>query len=249
MLSRLRHPNIVDLIGYCADDHHRILVHEFMPLGSLQDHLHDSDPSRDKAARLDWNTRMKIAAGVAKGLGYLHEHGVMYRGMTCSNILLGDGYHPKLSEDSELGMAELGRPQVDPGNTLRPGRLRVIYGYLAPKIVDTGRLSVESDVYNFGVVLLGMITGRRVVDDSQAATARHLAAWARPLLEDRREFPGMVDPALEGRYALTGLNRAMALVSTCIRENQAMRPSMGTVIEALDHIADSPAEPLGTSTS
>ncbi|KAM0916360.1 hypothetical protein ACQ4PT_010239 [Festuca glaucescens] len=148
MLSRLRHPNIVDLIGYCADDHHRILVHEFMPLGSLQYHLHDSG---DKAARLDWNTRMKIAAGVAKGLGYLHEHGVMYGGMTCSNILLGDGYHPKLSEDSEIRMGKL-----EPG-------------YLAPEILDTG--SMQLDVYNFGVVLLRMITGRRVVDDSPAATA------------------------------------------------------------------------------
>jgi hypothetical protein len=72
---------------------------------------------------------------------------------------------------------------------------------------------------------------------------------AQPLLEDSSKFPGMVDPALEGRYALAGLNRAMDLVSTCIREHPAMRPSIGTVIEALTHIADSPAESLGTSTS
>ncbi|KAK1650099.1 hypothetical protein QYE76_067904 [Lolium multiflorum] len=245
MLSRLHHRNVVDFIGYCADDHHRILVHEFMPLCSLQDHLHDSDPSRDKAARLDWNSRMKIAVGVAKGLGYLHEHGVVYRGMQCSNILLGDGYHPKLSEP---GMAELGRPQVDLENT--QCLKRVAFGYLAPETTITGWLSMESDVYNFGVVLLVMITGRRAFDSSPAVKGEpRLAAWAQPLLEDSSKFPGMVDPALEGRYALAGLNRAMDLVSTCIREHPAMRPSIGTVIEALTHIADSPAEPLGTSTS
>ncbi|KAM0916358.1 hypothetical protein ACQ4PT_010237 [Festuca glaucescens] len=243
MLSRLRHTNVVDFIGYCADDHHRILVHEFMPLGSLQNHLHDSDPSRDKAARLDWNIRMKIVDGVAKGLRYLHEHGMVYRGMACSNILLGDGYHPKLS-----GTAELGRPQVDLENAHCLTRLA--FGYLAPETAMTGRLSMESDVYNFGVVLLVMITGRRAFDSSPAVKGEpHLATWAQPLLEDSSKFPGMVDPALEGRYALAGLNRAMALVSTCIREHPAMRPSIGTVIEALTHIADSPAEPLGTSTS
>ncbi|KAI4970256.1 hypothetical protein ZWY2020_001170 [Hordeum vulgare] len=71
----LRHPNVVDLIGFCADGHHRILVHEYMP-GSLEDHLHDLCPGK---APLDWITRMNIAAGVARGLEYMHDKGVLYR--------------------------------------------------------------------------------------------------------------------------------------------------------------------------
>ncbi|KQK14450.1 hypothetical protein BRADI_1g16480v3 [Brachypodium distachyon] len=105
MLSLLHHPNLVNLIGYCADGDQRLLVYEYMPLGSLEDHLHD--PSPDKT-RLDWNTRMTIAAGAAKGLEHLHDKTnppVIYRDLKCSNILLGEGYHPKLSD---FGLAKLG---------------------------------------------------------------------------------------------------------------------------------------------
>ncbi|KAK4402601.1 Serine/threonine-protein kinase PBS1 [Sesamum angolense] len=70
MLSLLHHPNLVNLLGYCADGDQRLLVYEFMPLGSLEDHLHDLPPDKEP---LDWNTRMKIAAGAAKGLEYLHD--------------------------------------------------------------------------------------------------------------------------------------------------------------------------------
>jgi serine/threonine protein kinase len=117
---------------------------------------------------------MGIAAGVASGLRYLHEHGVVYRGMTCSNILLGDGYHPKLSEH---GMAGLRGPQDDLETGWRPTGKTM--GYLAPEIAETGQLSVESDVYSFGVVLLAMITGRRAFDGSPACASgeRNLAAW------------------------------------------------------------------------
>ncbi|KAI9085858.1 hypothetical protein K1719_032272 [Acacia pycnantha] len=89
MLSLLHHPNLVSLIGYCADGDQRLLVYEYMPLGSLEDHLHDVSPGKK---RLDWNTRMKIAAGAAKGLEYLHDKAnppVIYRDLKCSNILLG----------------------------------------------------------------------------------------------------------------------------------------------------------------
>ncbi|KAK1295590.1 Serine/threonine-protein kinase PBS1 [Acorus calamus] len=105
MLSLLHHPNLVNLIGYCADGDQRLLVYEFMPLGSLEDHLHDLPPEKEP---LDWNTRMKIAAGAAKGLEYLHDEAnppVIYRDFKSSNILLDEGYHPKLSD---FGLAKLG---------------------------------------------------------------------------------------------------------------------------------------------
>ncbi|KAF8402791.1 hypothetical protein HHK36_010882 [Tetracentron sinense] len=101
MLSLLHHPNLVNLIGYCADGDQRLLVYEFMPLGSLEDHLHDLPPDKK---RLDWNIRMKIAAGAAKGLEYLHDKAnppVIYRDLKCSNILLdpltGLGAEPDLN--------------------------------------------------------------------------------------------------------------------------------------------------------
>ncbi|WOL14851.1 serine/threonine-protein kinase PBS1 [Canna indica] len=105
MLSLLHHPNLVNLIGYCADGDQRLLVYEFMPLGSLEDHLYE--PSQVKKP-LDWTTRMKIAAGAAKGLEYLHDKAtpaVIYRDLKCSNILLDEEYQPKLSD---FGLAKLG---------------------------------------------------------------------------------------------------------------------------------------------
>ncbi|OEL26257.1 Serine/threonine-protein kinase CDL1 [Dichanthelium oligosanthes] len=171
MLSLLHHPNLVSLIGYCADGDQRLLVYEYMPLGSLEDHLHD--PSPDKA-RLDWNTRMKIAAGAAKGLEYLHDKAsppVIYRDLKCSNILLGEGYHPKLSD---FGLAKLG-PVGD--KTHVSTRVMGTYGYCAPEYAMTGQLTLKSDIYSFGVVLLEIITGRRAIDNTRAAGEQNLVAW------------------------------------------------------------------------
>ncbi|VAH41567.1 unnamed protein product [Triticum turgidum subsp. durum] len=171
MLSLLHHPHLVNLIGYCADGDQRLLVYEYMPLGSLEDHLHD--PSPDKP-RLDWNTRMKIAAGAAKGLEHLHDKTnppVIYRDLKCSNILLGEGYHPKLSD---FGLAKLG-PVGD--KTHVSTRVMGTYGYCAPEYAMTGQLTLKSDVYSYGVVLLEIITGRRAIDNTRAAGEQNLVAW------------------------------------------------------------------------
>ncbi|TVU37086.1 hypothetical protein EJB05_10377 [Eragrostis curvula] len=207
MLSLLHHPNLVNLIGYCADGDQRLLVYEYMPLGSLEDHLHDPFPDK---ARLDWNTRMKIAAGAARGLEYLHDKAsppVIYRDLKCSNILLGEGYNPKLSD---FGLAKLG-PVGD--KTHVSTRVMGTYGYCAPEYAMTGQLTLKSDIYSFGVVLLEIITGRRAIDNSRAAGEQNLVAWARPLFKDRRKFPLMADPALDGQYPSRGLYQALAVAA------------------------------------
>ncbi|XP_022863488.1 serine/threonine-protein kinase PBL27-like [Olea europaea var. sylvestris] len=173
MLSLLHHPNLVNLIGYCADGDQRLLVYEYMPLGSLEDHLHDLPPDKKL---LDWNMRMKIAAGAAKGLEYLHDKAnppVIYRDLKCSNILLDEAYHPKLSD---FGLAKLG-PVGD--NTHVSTRVMGTYGYCAPEYAMTGQLTLKSDVYSFGVVLLEIITGRKAIDNSRAAEEHNLVAWVR----------------------------------------------------------------------
>lgn len=200
MLSLLHHPNLVNLIGYCADGDQRLLVYEYMPLGSLEDHLHgmifvvmsiihlskahtckfslysiSADLTTDRR-RLDWNTRMKIAAGAAKGLEYLHDKAnppVIYRDLKCSNILLGEDFHPKLSD---FGLAKLG-PVGD--KTHVSTRVMGTYGYCAPEYAMTGQLTLKSDVYSFGVVLLEIITGRKAIDNSRSGAEHNLVAWVR----------------------------------------------------------------------
>ncbi|MQL74142.1 hypothetical protein Taro_006496 [Colocasia esculenta] len=237
MLSLLHHPNLVNLIGYCADGDQRLLVYEFMPLGSLEDHLHDIPPDKEP---LDWNTRMKIAAGAAKGLEYLHDKAnppVIYRDFKSSNILLDEGYHPKLSD---FGLAKLG-PVGD--KTHVSTRVMGTYGYCAPEYAMTGQLTLKSDVYSFGVVLLELITGRKAIDNARAAGEHNLVAWARPLFKDRRKFPVMADPSLQGHYPMRGLYQALAVAAMCLQEHAATRPLIGDVVTALTYLASQTYDP------
>ncbi|XP_058774605.1 serine/threonine-protein kinase PBS1-like isoform X1 [Vicia villosa] len=232
MLSLLHHPNLVSLIGYCADGDQRLLVYEFMPLGSLEDHLHDLPPDKEP---LDWNTRMKIAAGAAKGLEYLHDKAnppVIYRDFKSSNILLEEGYHPKLSD---FGLAKLG-PVGDKSHVST--RVMGTYGYCAPEYAMTGQLTVKSDVYSFGVVFLELITGRKAIDSTRPHGEQNLVTWARPLFNDRRKFPKLADPRLQGRYPMRGLYQALAVASMCIQEQAAARPLIGDVVTALSYLAN-----------
>ncbi|GMP22800.1 hypothetical protein CsSME_00000658 [Camellia sinensis var. sinensis] len=237
MLSLLHHPNLVNLIGYCADGDQRLLVYEYMPLGSLEDHLHDLPPDKK---RLDWNTRMKVAAGAAKGLEYLHDKAnppVIYRDLKCSNILLDKGFFPKLSD---FGLAKLG-PVGD--NTHVSTRVMGTYGYCAPEYAMTGQLTLKSDVYSFGVVLLEIITGRKAIDNSRVGNEQNLVAWARPLFKDRRKFIEMVDPVLQGQYPLRGLYQALAVAAMCVQEEPNMRPLIADVVTALTYLSSQKYNP------
>ncbi|KAB2095239.1 hypothetical protein ES319_A01G023400v1 [Gossypium barbadense] len=240
MLSLLHHPNLVNLIGYCADGDQRLLVYEFMPLGSLEDHLHDLPPGKEP---LDWNTRMKIAAGAAKGLEYLHDKAnppVIYRDFKSSNILLEEGFHPKLSD---FGLAKLG-PVGDKSHVST--RVMGTYGYCAPEYAMTGQLTVKSDVYSFGVVFLELITGRKAIDSSQPHGEQNLIAWARPLFNNRRKLSKLADPLLQGRYPMRGLYQALAVASMCIQEEAATRPLIGDVVTALSYLANQAYDPNTT---
>jgi serine/threonine protein kinase len=135
----------------------------------------DLPPDKDA---LDWNTRMKIAAGAARGLEYLHDKAnppVIYRDFKSSNILLDEGFHPKLSD---FGLAKLG-PVGD--KTHVSTRVMGTYGYCAPEYAMTGQLTLKSDVYSFGVVLLELITGRKAIDNARAAGEHNLVAWVRKM--------------------------------------------------------------------
>ncbi|AES67537.2 receptor Serine/Threonine kinase [Medicago truncatula] len=236
-LSLAEHPNLVKLLGFCAEGEQRLLVYEYMPLGSLENHLHDLPPGKKP---LDWNTRMRIAAGVAKGLEYLHDEmkpPVIYRDLKCSNILLGDDYHPKLSD---FGLAKVG-PIGD--MTHVSTRVMGTYGYCAPDYAMTGQLTSKSDIYSLGVALLELITGRKAFDPSKPAKEQNLVAWAYPLFKEQRKFSKMVDPLLEGQYPARGLYQALAVAAMCVEEQSSMRPVIADVVAALDFIASHKYDP------
>lgn len=234
MLSLLHHPNLVNLIGYCADGDQRILVYEYMPQGSLEDHLLNLSPNNKP---LDWVTRMKIAEGAAKGLEYLHDIAnppVIFRDLKTSNILLGEDYNVKLSD---FGLAKVG-PIGD--KTHVSTRVMGTYGYCAPEYVLTGQLTKMSDVYSFGVVFLEIITGRRAIDTSKPSSEQHLVQWVEPLFKDKKRFIEMADPLLEGKFPLKSLYQALAIAALCLQEEASNRPLISDVVTALRYIATSP---------
>ncbi|KAK4779488.1 hypothetical protein SAY87_015594 [Trapa incisa] len=236
-LSLVDHTNLVKLFGFCAERDQRLLVYEYMPLGSLDTHLHDLPPNR-KA--LDWNTRMKIAAGAARGLEYLHDKlkpPIIYRDLKCSNILLGEGYHPKLSD---FGLAKVG-PSGD--RTHVSTRVMGTYGYCAPDYAMTGQLTFKSDIYSFGVVLLELITGRKAYEPFKGRKEQYLVAWARPMFRDRNQFQLMVDPKLQGQYPVKGLYQALAIAAMCVQEQPNMRPIISDVVTALTYLSSQSYNP------
>nr|XP_018675681.1 PREDICTED: serine/threonine-protein kinase PBS1-like [Musa acuminata subsp. malaccensis] len=231
MLSLLHHPNLVNLIGYCADGDQRILVYECMHLGSLEDHLLDLSSNKKP---LDWSTRMKIAEGAARGLEYLHDIAnppVIYRDFKASNILLDEEYNPKLSD---FGLAKVG-PVGDKSHVST--RVMGTYGYCAPEYALTGQLTKMSDVYSYGVVFLEIITGRRAIDTSRPSNEQNLVHWAEPLFKDKKRFVEMADPLLEGNYPLKGLYQALAVAAMCLQEEAGNRPLISDVVTALEYLA------------
>ncbi|XP_062181308.1 probable serine/threonine-protein kinase PBL7 [Phragmites australis] len=234
MLSLLHHPNLVSLVGYCADGDQRLLVYEYMALGSLADHLLDNTPDQ---VPLSWHIRMKIAHGTAKGLEYLHEKAnppVIYRDLKSPNILIDEEYSPKLSD---FGLAKLG-PVGE--KTHISTRVMGTYGYCAPEYIRTGQLTVKTDVYSFGVFLLELITGRRAVDTSRPASDQILVNWAKPMLRDRKMYHELVDPLLRGDYPERDLSQAVGVAAMCLQEEASVRPYMSDAVVALGFLAEVP---------
>ncbi|KAG0455942.1 hypothetical protein HPP92_023730 [Vanilla planifolia] len=223
-LGDLVHPNLVKLIGYCIEDDQRLLVYEFMPRGSLENHLFR------RSLPLPWSTRMKIALGAARGLSFLHEEAerpVIYRDFKTSNILLDVAYNAKLSD---FGLAKDG-PEGD--KTHVSTRVMGTYGYAAPEYVMTGHLTSKSDVYSFGVVLLEMLTGRRSMDKNRPHGEHSLVEWARPYFRGRRRFYQLIDPRLEGHFSIKGSHKAIHLAYLCLNRDPKVRPLMSEVVEIL----------------
>ncbi|KAL7260625.1 hypothetical protein ACSBR1_006314 [Camellia fascicularis] len=228
IISRIHHRYLVSLVGYCISENRRLLVYDYLPNNTLYFHLH-------RAARpvLDWVTRVKIAAGAARGIAYLHEDchpRIIHRDIKSSNILLDNNFEARVSD---FGLAKLA---LD-ADTHVTTRVMGTFGYMAPEYASSGKLTEKSDVFSFGVVLLELITGRKPVDSSQPLGEESLVEWARPLLNhaiDTEEFEGLADPWLEKNYVDSEMFHMIEAAAACVRHSATKRPRMGQVVRALD---------------
>ncbi|XP_066322904.1 receptor-like serine/threonine-protein kinase ALE2 isoform X2 [Miscanthus floridulus] len=242
MLSRLHHRNLVKLIGICIERNKRCLVYELIRNGSVESHLHGADKAQGK---LNWDVRMKIALGAARGLAYLHEDSnphVIHRDFKASNILLEEDFTPKVTD---FGLAR------EASNATQPISTRVMgtFGYVAPEYAMTGHLLVKSDVYSYGVVLLELLSGRKPVSISESKDPENLVTWARPLLSHKEGLERLIDPSLDGKFNFNNVAKVASIASMCVHTDPSQRPFMGEVVQALKLIYNDPDEACDDSYS
>lgn len=219
-ISKLHHPNVTELVGYCSEHGQHLLIYEFQKNGSLHDFLHLDD---EYSKPLTWNTRVKIALGSARALEYLHEvcsPSVVHQNFKSENILLDAELNPHLSDS---GLA-----------SLLPNANQVInHNACAPEVADSGQYTLKSDVYSFGVVMLELLSGRKPFDSSLPRAEQSLVRWATPQLHDIDALTKMVDPALEGLYPVKSLSRFADVIALCVQSEPEFRPPMSEVVQAL----------------
>ncbi|KAJ0657798.1 putative transferase, protein kinase RLK-Pelle-RLCK-VIIa-2 family [Helianthus debilis subsp. tardiflorus] len=227
-LGQLKHPNLVQLIGYCIEGDKRLLVYEFVSRGSLENHLF-----KRGSRPLSWSQRLKVALGAAKGLAYLHspEANVIYRDFKCSNILIDYDYNAKLSD---FGLAKDG--PVD-GKSHVTTRVMGTYGYAAPEYMASGHLSERNDIYSFGVVLLEILTGRPCIDKNRPSNEKKLVDFAKPYLTSRRILH-IMDRRIDGQYASDVAMRVAALAKKCLAVRPKDRPTANELVEALEQLQE-----------
>ncbi|XP_010241858.1 PREDICTED: probable receptor-like protein kinase At5g47070 [Nelumbo nucifera] len=235
VLGVVEHPNLVKLIGYCAEDDERgiqrLLVYEYMPNRSVEDHLSGRSPTP-----LPWAKRLRIAQDAARGLTYLHEEmdfQIIFRDFKSSNILLDEQWNAKLSD---FGLARQG-----PSEGLSHVSTAVVgtIGYAAPEYIQTGRLTAKSDVWSFGVFLYELITGRKPVDRNRPKSEQKLLEWVRPHLSDMKKFRHILDPRLEGKYSLKSAQKLAAVANRCLVRHPKTRPKMSEVLEMVKKVVES----------
>nr|XP_043623273.1 probable serine/threonine-protein kinase PBL19 [Erigeron canadensis]XP_043623274.1 probable serine/threonine-protein kinase PBL19 [Erigeron canadensis]XP_043623275.1 probable serine/threonine-protein kinase PBL19 [Erigeron canadensis] len=237
-LGVVDHPNLVKLIGYCSMDGERgiqrLLVYEFMPNKSLEDHLF-----RNSHEALPWQRRLQIMLGAAQGLAYLHEEleaQVIFRDFKTSNILLDEDFNPKLSD---FGLAREGPTE---GNTHVSTAVMGTHGYAAPDYIETGHLTAKSDVWSFGIVLYEILTGRKSLERNRPKEDQKLLDWVRRYPIDSKKFGIIIDPRLEARYSLTAARKIAKLADSCLLKSAKDRPKMSQVVESLKQIIEVSAE-------
>ncbi|KAL3741645.1 hypothetical protein ACJRO7_017154 [Eucalyptus globulus] len=232
IISRLRHRNLVQLIGWCHEKKELLLIYEFMSNGSLDSHLFKEQ------SFLPWENRYKIVQGIASALLYLHEEWeqcVIHRDIKSSNIMLNSDFNAKIGD---FGLARL----VDHTKGLRTTVLAGTMGYMAPECVYTGKASKESDVYSFGVVLLEITCGREVIKPRAEEGQVRLVDWVWELYGTKRLLDA-ADPKLGIDFDGNQLECLMVVGLWCAHPDYTARPSIREASNVLNFNTTAPVLP------
>ncbi|XP_042044559.1 cysteine-rich receptor-like protein kinase 10 [Salvia splendens] len=226
LVAKLKHMNLVKLLGFSMEGAERLLIYEFVQNASLDKFIFDPV----KRSQLDWDSRYKIIRGIAKGMMYLHEESglkIIHRDLKGSNVMLDDKLNPKISD---FGMARLIKQDDSGGSTLN---IVGTYGYMAPEYAMQGKYSFKSDVFSFGVLVLEIVSGQRNgcvqkgkmnVEELLTLVSKTWKNW-----QEGRAL-NMIDPVLtSSSCSVLDMVRCIHIGLLCVQEDPANRPSMASV--------------------
>ncbi|XP_039132634.1 wall-associated receptor kinase-like 20 [Dioscorea cayenensis subsp. rotundata] len=231
ILSQVNHKGLVRLLGCCVELEQPLMVYEFIPNGTLYEHLHGL---RGGAGKLSWRHRLVIARQTAEGLAYLHSSAVppiYHRDVKSSNILLDEKMNAKVSD---FGLSRLAETDVSHVSTCAQGTL----GYLDPEYYRNYQLTDKSDVYSYGVVLLELLTSQKAIDFCRGAEDVNLAVYVGRMVEEERLME-VVEEGLKNGASQVELDTMKALgflAMGCLEEKRQNRPSMKEVAEEIEYI-------------
>lgn len=232
-LSRAQHPNLVLLQGYCTYRNDRLLIYSYMENGSLDYWLHEKI---DGPSSLDWDCRLRISQGAARGLAYLHqscEPHILHRDIKSSNILLDENFEAHLAD---FGLARLILPYDTHVTTDLVGTL----GYIPPEYGQASVATYKGDVYSFGVVLLELLTGKRPMDMCKPKENRDLISWVIQMKKDKRETE-VFDPFIYEKEHAEELLWVLEIACLCLSDSPRARPSTQQLVSWLDNIHSPPS--------
>ncbi|KAG6401969.1 hypothetical protein SASPL_138837 [Salvia splendens] len=229
-LTELRHVNLVSLIGYCYDRREMILVYDYMAYGTLSDHLYKLSSKGVKCSSLTWKERLTICVGAGRGLDYLHTgHSLIHRDVKASNILLDEKFVAKVAD---FGLAR--HMNMRTSHTHVSTKVKGTFGYLDPNYYTTGKLTMKSDTFSFGVVLLEVLCGRPAVDAGAGEDKLLLTKWARENIS-KGKFDQIVAPDLMGEISEDSLKAFVEVAERCLHDDPRERPTMAQVVLQLEY--------------
>ena len=233
IIGRINHMNLIQVLGFCVERRHRILVYEYMERGTLAENL--------SSKALDWEKQFGIAIGTAKGLAYLHEEcleWVLHCDVKPENILLDANYNPKVAD---FGLSKL-RDRCGI-NYLNISRIRGTRGYMAPEWILNQPITSKVDVYSYGIVLLEMVTGRSSFEfhanneRDGMEESQNLVTWVRKMMCTTNGNPGrmkeIINPKMDSTYDAIKMEILIRVALQCVKEDKDARPTMTQVVEML----------------